>query len=258
MINRPVITKATIVELEQVAPSVYSLLLETEKAFPEPHPFQFVLIHYGSFQLRRPFSVAGYSDNRLRLVFKVKGRMTSALSRAKAGDRLSVIGPLGSRLDYTSFERILAVAGGIGIAPFLYFFKKEAGRRNLSLIFGVKTVDDAWYEDIYTDLKGFLLVTEDGSSGYSGYPVDYIMAVSGYFAPEAVIAVGPEPMLRSLRAAALQLQIPFFVSLEPYMGCGLGACNSCLTRLASGEYVRACEKGPVFELSDLMEEVESW
>lgn len=258
MSTKPVITEAAIVKLEQVAPSIFSLLLETEKVLPEPYPFQFVLVHYGNFQLRRPFSVAGYSGNRLRLVFKVKGRMTAELSRAKAGEKVSVIGPLGSRLDYASFKRILAVAGGIGIAPFLYFFEKEAGRRDISLIFGAKTVDDAWYEDIYTDLKGFLLVTEDGSSGYTGYPIDYIMAVSGYFAPEAVIAVGPEPMLHSMKAAALQLQIPFFVSLEPYMGCGLGACNSCLVKLANGEFVRACEKGPVFELSELPEEMENW
>jgi dihydroorotate dehydrogenase electron transfer subunit len=254
MSEKPILTEAKIVELQPVAPSIFSLLLETEKKLPEPHPFQFVALHYGNYQLRRPFSVAGFKDNLLRLVFKVKGRMTAELSQARTGEKLSLIGPLGSVFDYGPYRRILTVAGGIGIAPFLYLFEKEATRFDFSLIYGVKTLDEAWYEEIYTDLKGFLLVTEDGSSNYPGYPVDYILAVSSYFKPEAVVAVGPEAMLRSLKAASLQLNVPFFVSVEPYMGCGLGACNSCLIQLTSGEFVRACEKGPIFELSKLFRE----
>lgn len=246
-----VLTDAEVKSISRLTNDTFEIWLSPEKDFPEPAPFQFVTLYLDGFELRRPFSVAGFKNGSLRVVFKVKGRMTKELSRLKIGAKLSVLGPLGSKFNYFSYGRILAVAGGVGIAPFLYFFEKEASERSISLIYGVKTVDDAWFEDIYTDLKGFLLVTEDGSSNYHGYPVDYIMRVASYFQPEAVIAVGPLAMLRSLKPAKIQMEIPFFVSLEPYMGCALGACGSCLVKLKNGEFAKACIKGPIFNMDEL-------
>ncbi|MCX7832501.1 MAG: hypothetical protein N2440_06345 [Actinobacteria bacterium] len=248
---KPVLTDAKVVKLQGVAKGIFELLLKPEIEMPEPQPFQFVSLHYGSFQLRRPFSVAGFKEGLLRVVFKIKGRMTEELASLRIGEKISLMGPLGSAFDYSKYKRVLAVAGGIGIAPFLYFFSKEVNSRDISLIYGVKTLEEAWYEEIFTDLKGFLLVTEDGSSNYYGYPVDYIIQVSSYFNPDAVVVVGPQAMLESLIPVTFQLNVPFFVSLEPYMGCSLGACGSCLVKLSDGTYVKACTEGPVFDLKRL-------
>lgn len=248
---KPVLTDAKVVKLQEVAKGIFELILEPEIEIPEPQPFQFVSIHYGNFQLRRPFSVAGFKGNLVRIVFKIRGRMTQELARVRIGENISLIGPLGKIFDYSKFNRVLSVAGGIGIAPFLYFFSKEACKREISLIYGVKSVEEAWYEEIFTDLKGFLLITEDGSSNYYGYPVDYIIQVSSCFNPDAVIVVGPQAMLESLIPVTFQLDVPFFVSLEPYMGCSLGACGSCLVKLSDGSYAKACMEGPVFELKQL-------
>lgn len=248
----PSLVDGKIVSIKQLSKEVYEAKLSLPDEFEEPAPFQFVGILYGNYQLRRPFSVAGFKDGTLRLVFKVRGRMTGDLSRARAGETVSILGPLGRGFYAEGFSRILAVAGGVGIAPFLYFIEKMGRKKDISLIYGVKTAEDAWFEDVFTDLKGFLLVTEDGSSGYPGYPVDYLIAVSEHFKPDSVLCVGPEAMFGALKTVSEQIKVPAFASLEPYMGCGMGACCSCLVRLSEGRYVKACTEGPIFNLSEIV------
>lgn len=252
----PNLTDASIKKIEQVARDTFEMQIVPESPIEEPKPFQFVSLLYGNYQLRRPFSIAGFDGESLRIVFKVRGRMTSELSKAKPGEKLSVLGPLGKPIQVREFQRILAVAGGVGIAPFLYFISKESSNRDISLIYGVRTLDDAWYEDAFTELKGFLLVTEDGSSNYHGYAVDYIFSVAKYFNPDLIIAVGPSQMLPAVRTASIQLGVPALASLEPYMGCGLGACCSCLVKTVDGGYVKVCTDGPVFNLNELVLEVD--
>ncbi len=251
--NKPVITEAIITDNQKLTDEIFELKVVPEVEFPTPEPFQFATLHIPGFELRRPFSIAGFEKekNELRFVIKNAGRMTRELSGKASGERISILGPLGTCFDYSKYERILCVAGGVGIAPFLYLFQMKATEMNFSLIYGVKTVDSAWYEEIYTDLKGFLLVTEDGSSGYEGYPVDYIFSVTSYFKPDCIIAVGPEGMLKSLKTVSLQLELDVFVSLENYLGCALGACGSCLVKTVTGDYVKVCEEGPVFNIESL-------
>ncbi len=58
-------------------------------------------------------------------------------------------------------------------------------------------------------------------------------------------------MLAALTAVAKKNDIPAYVSLEEFMGCGLGACLGCVIRTTSG-YKRICHDGPVFPASDVM------
>lgn len=249
--KKPSLVEGEIVSVKGLSKEVFEATIVVPDSFQEPEPFQFVGILYGNYQLRRPLSVAGFENGRLRLIFKVKGRMTEELSKAKTGEVLSILGPLGKGFDAGEFKRILAVAGGVGIAPFLYFIQKLKTKKDISLVYGVKTVEDAWFEDVFTDLKGFLLVAEDGTSGYPGYPVDYVVAVSEQFKPDLILCVGPKAMFNSLKTVSQQLGVPAFASLEPFMGCGMGACCSCLVPLSSGGYLKACTEGPVFNLSEV-------
>jgi dihydroorotate dehydrogenase electron transfer subunit len=249
--DNPVIEKGKIRSIEKLTDQIFGLEIAVSKKFPKPEPFQFAGILYGDFQLRRPFSFAGYRDGLLRFVIKKSGRMSELLSQAKPGDEVSVLGPLGKSPDLAAYSRILCVAGGVGIAPFLYFFEEEAKQKDISLIYGVRTIDDAWYEDTFTDLKGFLLVTEDGSSNYHGYPVDYVLTIASLFKPEALLAVGPSKMLASLKPLLDQVSFPIFVSLETYMGCSLGACGSCAVKHKEKGYIKVCTQGPVFRLNEI-------
>ncbi len=57
-------------------------------------PDQFVHVKCGhSRLLRRPISICDWGENRLRIVFEVRGEGTEWLARRKAGDTLDVLGP---------------------------------------------------------------------------------------------------------------------------------------------------------------------
>lgn len=246
------VVNGSIVKNKPLTEHVFELYIDVGPEFGRPVPFQFVSLLYGeNQQIRRPFSVAGYRDGVIRLIIKKAGRVTGKLSEARPGETISVLGPLGNGLQPGLEKKVLAVAGGSGIAPFLYLFE-QSDRPPVYLIYGVPTVDDAWFEDTFTELSGFLLVTEDGSSNYQGYPVDYLLNTANLFHPDLVVAVGPSPMLKALKNAMKYLECDFFVSLESYMGCSLGACNSCLVKTTSG-WKRVCEEGPVFSLKELEE-----
>lgn len=65
-----------------------------------------------------------------------------------------------------------------------------------------------------------------------------------------VFACGPKAMLLSLQRLCAAKKFPLQVSLEERMGCGVGACLSCVCRLAGRtepQYARVCVEGPVFK-----------
>lgn len=249
--DKIVIETGKIKSIEKLTNQIFGLEISISENFPKPKPFQFAGLYYGDFQLRRPFSFAGYREGLLRFVIKKSGRMSELLSYAKPGDEVSVLGPLGKSPELSSYKRILCVAGGVGVAPFLYFFEEQVQEKDIFFIYGVRTLDDAWYENIFTDLKGFLLVTEDGSSNYYGYPVDYVLTISSLFKPDALLAVGPTKMLLSLKPLLNQVNFPIYVSLETYMGCSLGACGSCVIKHKEKGYAKVCTDGPVFRLDEI-------
>jgi dihydroorotate dehydrogenase electron transfer subunit len=61
-------------------------------------------------------------------------------------------------------------------------------------------------------------------------------------------------MLKAAAGFAREKGLPHFVSLENRMGCGLGACRSCVVLTRSGDAMRyrtVCRDGPVFDADEL-------
>lgn len=245
------ILDAPVKSIRHLTDSIFEIYLDAPEIALKAKPGQFVSIHLGeNHQLRRPFSIAGVKEGQVRLVIKKTGRVTKAMSRLSPGDLVSIMGPCGNSFDFGEKKKILCVAGGVGIAPLLFLIEKEVAKRDFYLIFGVKSVDDAWFEDIFTSLKGFLLTTEDGSSYYPGRAVDYLLSTDQFFKAEAMVAVGPLGMLEAYATALRYTEAEGFVSLEAYMGCSLGACNSCLVKTSSG-WKKVCQDGPVFRCEEI-------
>ena len=69
---------------------------------------------------------------------------------------------------------------------------------------------------------------------------------------DAIFACGPAPMLRAIKAYALEKGIPCWISMEERMACGVGACLACVCKskdMDSHSHVhnkRVCKDGPVF------------
>ncbi|MCX7014974.1 MAG: dihydroorotate dehydrogenase electron transfer subunit [Candidatus Sumerlaeota bacterium] len=203
--------------------------------------------------LRRPFSLcdADPAAGRFSVLFRVVGEGTEALARAGAGDRIDLMGPLGTAFQWEGVERALLVAGGVGVAP-LHFLAsqiwraKQAERPAPRVVFAYGARDSgglALADDIEKRVDLLAITTEDGSRGQRGLVT---AALDPHLAPDtAVFCCGPTPMmaavLRRMRERGLKRG---WFSLENQMGCGVGVCLGCVVPTRDG-YRRVCCDGPV-------------
>ena len=100
-----------------------------------------------------------------------------------------------------------------------------------------------------------VLATEDGSAGTKGNVLDAVKQEK--VEADVIFACGPTPMLRAIKAYALENDIPCYVSLEEKMACGIGACLACVcksTEIDDHSQVknkRVCKEGPVFNVKEV-------
>lgn len=222
----------------------------------EVRPGQFVMVRCGDeCVLPRPFSVhqARHGDIAILFVVLGQGKGTTWLSRRQAGDKVELLGFLGNGFSIEpKSERLLLVAGGMGIAP-LYFLAEEAlaRGRKVTLLYG--TVNASRHpERLFPSKLELVAATEDGSVGHKGRATDLLSR----YAPKAdqVFACGPLPMYRDMATRKRELGLegkPVQISLEMRMGCGIGVCYSCTVKTRSG-LKQVCKDGPVFDLDDVL------
>ena len=219
----------------------------------KPEPGQFVMVRCGDeCVLSRPFSIHWADGERIALFYAVRegGRGTAWLSEVKAGDFVTVFGPLGNGFVLPPTARkLLLVAGGTGIAP-LYFLAQHAleQRHKVTLLYG--TVDKNRYP-VSPEIDT-IAVTDDGSVGEKGFVTDLLSRFAE--SSDTVFACGPMPMLRNMFIRRRELKIEgksVQVSLEVRMGCGVGVCYGCTIKTTSG-LTQVCREGPIFQLNDIL------
>jgi len=202
-----------------------------------------------------PMSVSDYHNGELRIVFRVVGEGTKALTGAPRF--VGVKGPLGRGFDASKYSRVLFVAGGTGVAPLPYLARilKSSGGR-VDVVWGVRTASELF--DIrriagFRSLGEVFTATEDGSAGFRGTAVDLALRISERGGWDVVVGVGPKPMLRAL-CRALSKRFEVYVSLEAYVKCGLGACGSCVLKPLP---LLLCVHGPVFRCEEVLPHLEA-
>jgi len=149
-----------------------------------------------------------------------------------------------------------AVAGGVGLAPFvtLALRLQQLGTPS-TLFYGARTAAELYYVELFERLGvHVVLATEDGSRGVAGRVTAPLADALSAVGPEHEVKLyvcGPTPMMRAVSRVAAEHRRPCDVSLEQVMGCGMGGCYSCvvLTRDAghAPHFVRSCIDGPVFD-----------
>ena len=263
----PVDVDAEVLENMRLGPDYNVLTLAAPEVARLAAPGQFVMVKPGTLGdplLRRPFSIFeivrdGHgAPTALTLLNKRAGVGTSMLFRARPGDRISCLGPLGQ--PFVPVEppaEAWMVAGGVGLAPFATLADALAAKRtSMTLFYGGRSARDLFQEAQFEQRGARLVVTtEDGSRGEAGRvtsPLERALvdATSGRGAI-TIYACGPTPMMRAVAALGERYDRPVFVSLEPVMGCGMGGCYSCVVRVRRNglapHFVRSCLEGPVFD-----------
>ena len=134
-----------------VGDSVLEVHLEPVRA-PISHragQFAFVAFDGGPTRERHPFTLsAAPADGPLRFSIKASGDYTRALhDHLSAGSSASIEGPYGMFDFRAGKPRQLWIAGGIGITPFLAFLPTVDPAFDVTLIWTVRTADEAVYRD---------------------------------------------------------------------------------------------------------------
>ena len=235
----------TLIENEELAPGMHRLSFSGDGSGIEPG--QFAEVSVPGFFLRRPFSVAGFGEERLTLAVRVRGEGTAALDSLEPGSRLDILTCLGRGFDLDmAGERPLLIGGGSGV-PALWPLCRSLAARGASVTaaLGFGSAAESFYIDDFAALGAAVAVyTADGSMGKRGLVTEAL----GDFGYTSVYACGALEMLRAIdRAAAAPAQF----SLEARMGCGFGACMGCTVETVAGAK-RVCRDGPVFSGGELI------
>lgn len=234
----------------------------------QPGQFVMVRVRPGTDPLlRRPLSFHWIlrKEGVIELLYRVVGQGTWWLSQAKAGEKLSLLGPLGNgfRLPEKPIRRPIAlIAGGIGIAPLYQLIHDLVDgtdgheRSSVHLFYGARTSGELLAEEVFRETGISLhLSTDDGTLGHRGRVTEMFLEKAAHedIKPALVFACGPLAMQYHVAGWVMANGADSQLSLEALMACGVGACLGCALPAASpgvsgtGHYLHVCKEGPIFK-----------
>jgi dihydroorotate dehydrogenase electron transfer subunit len=244
----------------------YTVVHCADRDAPAPAPGQFYMLmtaeRWGGGEDERPYLPRAFSVLRTdpsgerQFLLDPVGPGTARLCELRAGDQLSLVGPLGAPFPLpASGETPLLVGGGVGIAPLAIL--ADALRAGSSsgqdpvVLLGFR---DAAHAAGAALIAGATVATDDGSVGHPGLITELLDdALSGIAHPH-VYACGPPAMLEAVRrrcaSAGAAAQVPAHLALESGMACGYGACFGCVVPTRRG-LIRLCIEGPVLDAGEL-------
>jgi dihydroorotate dehydrogenase electron transfer subunit len=239
-----------------VAPNCFLMSLYASDLAKVAKAGQFIHIKVteGTYPLlRRPISIHDIDPDTgtISLLYQVRGKGTELLSTKRRGEKLNLLGPLGNgfNLEFSGKKAIL-VGGGIGVAP-LYSLAKSLIRdgKEVRVLIGARTKEMIYQAEKFFDLGCTVqCATDDGSYGEKAFVTELLESALKDEKPDYVYTCGPEVMMTKVVDICLTDSVSGQVSLEAYMGCGIGACLCCTTELVdnSKRHAKVCHDGPVF------------
>lgn len=214
-------------------PTVSTLFFKWEQAV---RPGQFVMLWVpGVGEI--PMSLSRIETEK-SITVKNYGAVSDAILRMKEGDRFYFRGPYGNGFSNPG-ENNLLIGGGSGMASLRPLIDDSA--------FGIvsaRSKSELLFVDLFRAEK-IVAITDDGSSGLSGYPVEHLrnLNIDGY---DKIYVCGPEIMLRTVYDFLYRTRPDAELSLERSMKCGIGVCDSC-----SIDGRQLCTEGPVFRAEEI-------
>lgn len=227
-----------IVEIKQVVretPSIRSFYFDWDE---DSDPGQFVMVWVPGVD-EFPMALSR-TDGTKSITVKEVGEGTSALHKMKTGDKIGVRGPHGNGYQLDGDNIVVVIGGYAASSVYPAIFEASKEGKNVTCILGAEMKEELLFEDEFKELTDLHICTDDGTSGHEGYATDLL----GDFIDDKtdlVLTCGPEIMMKKVVDFAVSSGIPVQASLERYMKCGLGLCDSC-----SVNGYQVCKDGPVF------------
>ncbi|HIT88145.1 MAG TPA: sulfide/dihydroorotate dehydrogenase-like FAD/NAD-binding protein [Candidatus Coprocola pullicola] len=229
-------------------------LLEIEAPFiaKKAQAGQFIIFRVDDYSERVPLTIADYDREKgtVTIIFQKVGLSTKLLGAKEKGDTIrDFVGPLGVATDYEDFKKVAVIGGGVGCA-IAYPQAKALHEKGVEVdvIAGFRNKDIVILEDeMRAVATNYYLTTDDGSYGEKGFVTDKIkQLIEAGNKYDAVIAIGPIPMMKFVCLATKPYQIKTIVSLNPIMIDGTGMCGGCRVTVG-GKIKFACVDGPDFD-----------
>ena len=252
---------AVIKSNENIADGIYRMVLHCPNAdLVHFVPGQFAHIQipgHSELLLKRPISINALDvdTQTVTLIYQVKGSGTRSLITAEPGTRLETIMPVGRGFHISaSHKKVYLVGGGVGIAPLPTVVRKWPDRQ-YEVFLGYRSQPFAYCQNDFPTCDMVYVASDDGSIGEPGLVISLIEKHLIANRPDIVLACGPTPMLRALKSLLEGTDIQCQVSMEQRMGCGFGACATCVCGIKTPDgvdYKKVCVEGPVFDLCEVV------
>jgi dihydroorotate dehydrogenase electron transfer subunit len=213
---------------------------ETDKVLPG----QFMMLW--NFQDEKPMSISLIDpiNGELGISIKEVGEFTRQVHSLKEGDKLGLRGPYGNGFELKG-SKILAVGGGIGMAPVAAFvdYAIHCGV-SVDVVSASLTETELLFVDRMKNSGAQVFTcTDDGTCGFQGFATDRVegLLTGGHY--DMLVTCGPELMMKGICDMVEDREIPTQFSMERYMKCAMGLCGQCCVDNTGW---RICVEGPVF------------
>jgi ferredoxin--NADP+ reductase len=241
-----------VLEKDLLAENIYRMVVEAPLVAAKARAGNFVMVRVSDVGERIPLTICDNDAERgtLTLIIQAVGKSTRDLVNIQVGDMVKdVLGPLGSATEIKDVDRVIAVMGGIGVAPMLPLLRayRKQGAEIVSIL-GARTKDLLILQDEVQSLSDeIILVTDDGSSGIKGLVTDPLRErLETGETYDLAIAIGPARMMQAACKVTKEYDLPTLVSLNSIMIDGTGMCGGCRVSI-NGETKFTCVDGPDFD-----------
>lgn len=246
-----------ILQKQVLAPTLKQIIVEAPLIAKKAKAGQFVILRIHEKGERIPLTIADYDrDNgTITMIFQEVGSSTKRLGLLEIGDEiLDLVGPLGQPTEHPAgAKRIVCVGGGVGVAPVYPEAKElhESGVEIISIV-GARNEELLFYLDNMKAVsKELHVTTDDGSKGRKGFVTDVLKElIESDKEIDAVIAIGPMPMMKAVSDLTKNYGLKTIVSLNSLMVDGTGMCGGCRVTIGN-ETKFACIDGPAFDAHEV-------
>lgn len=241
-----------IIEKRRLNDAMTLMKLDAPNIARKAKPGQFVILRVDEHGERIPLTVNDTDSDggSVTIIFQIVGQTTRLLDSYEEGESIQdLVGPLGMPTHLEGIKRAAVIGGGAGCAiaypQAKALFNMGA---HVDMIAGFRNKDIIILEDEMRAVSSRLFITtDDGSNGHKGFVTDVLKSLlekgEKY---DAVIAIGPLPMMKAVCAVTDNPRIKTIVSMNPIMIDGTGMCGGCRV-VVGGEVKFACVDGPDFD-----------
>lgn len=244
-----------IVVKEHLSAQVIKFEIEAPLIARSRKPGNFIILRVGEKGERIPLTIvdSNIETGTITIIVQNVGVSSDRLCQLQVGDSITdVVGPLGQPTEIENKGTILALGGGVGIAPLLPIVEgfKKAGNRVVTVLAARNKDLLILEEEMRKWSDEVIVMTDDGSHGQKGLVTKGAEEILKREKVDECIAIGPAIMMKFCALLTKKYDVPTQASLNSIMVDGTGMCGACRVTVG-GKTKFTCVDGPEFNAHEI-------